>query len=366
MTYIVIAFVFSFLIQLVVLRTEAKHIALTGDHVQSQQPKLHKKSVPRIGGIGIYVALLTAAFSRKIFVNDDSANIILESLLFFLPIFFVGLAEDLIKNLSTVFRLSACLITSIITAHVVDVAIIRSDFFLLDNLLSIYCFSLIFTGIAITGLTNSYNLIDGLNGLSSLTSIMTLTALGYVSYKLNSFEILLFTCIVMGAILGFLFFNFPKGLIFLGDNGAYLIGFLISIICIALSKKHQEISPWFFILINAYPIADTLFSIYRRLFKLGCKSIMRADGAHLHTLLYRRCFSSENVDFRLSGNATASIFILPLPTSAILVALIFWQNKIILLASCLIFFITYIYVYMTLVKFRTPYFFKLLVRLSMS
>ena len=96
--------------------------------------------------------------------------------------------------------------------------------------------------------------------------------------------------------------TFLRGKIFLGDSGAYIIGFLLAILSILTVKRNPEISPWFPIAVLAYPIFETLFSIYRRKF-IQKKSPLKNDGLHLHTLIYRRI---------TKGNPKTSLYIWPL------------------------------------------------------
>ncbi len=87
-------------------------------------------------------------------------------------------------------------------------------------------------------------------------------------------------------------YNYPRGLVFLGDGGAYLIGFWVASLSVLLVYRHQEISPSFALLINIYPIIETLFSIYRRRIHQG-KCPGQADRLHFHTLIYRRLLSPQ-------------------------------------------------------------------------
>ncbi len=334
--------------------TKNLHIKLTGDDHQYSLRKSHKKIVPRVGGIGIFLGIFIASLARDGIEKDIASNLTIGMLFCFLPIFLVALAEDISKKISVLFRFLICLITANAATFILEISIVRTDLIFVDYLLTSSYFSLIFTTFAIAGLVNSYNLIDGLNGLSSFCAGLALLAIAYLSYKLNNFEVLYITCLILSTLFGFLLFNFPKGLIFLGDSGAYLIGFLLAIISIYLSSKYDEISPWFFILINAYPITDTIFSILRRQFRRRSKSIMSADGNHMHTILYRRWFSSNSLKSIFSGNSIASIFVLPLPVMGVILGLLFWRNSFILITSYILFCISYLYMYKSLIKFRTP------------
>jgi UDP-N-acetylmuramyl pentapeptide phosphotransferase/UDP-N-acetylglucosamine-1-phosphate transferase len=129
-------------------------------------------------------------------------------------------------------------------------------------------------------LANAYNIVDGFNGISSMVGIIALLALAFVSFSLGDQVIVNLSLLMLGSILGFFFSNYPKGKIFLGDGGAYLIGSWVGVLSIWICDRHQEVSPWFALLINAYPIAETIFTIYRRTVQKN-KNAFQPDGIHL-------------------------------------------------------------------------------------
>src|SRR4029077_20088982 len=88
-----------------------------------------------------------------------------------------------------------------------------------------------------------------------------------------------------GALLGFLFWNYPKGKIFLGDGGAYLLGFWLGELSVLLVMRHSEGSPWFPMLLLVYPIFETIFSMYRRKVVHGM-SPGTPDNLHMHQVIY--------------------------------------------------------------------------------
>src|SRR5258707_10042434 len=92
---------------------------------------------------------------------------------------------------------------------------------------------------------------------------------------------------MLGAGLEFMAWNYPKGKIFLGDGGAYLLGFWLAELAVLLVARNPDVSPWFPLLLLVYPIFETLFSIYRRCFLHG-RSSGDADALHFHQLIYKR------------------------------------------------------------------------------
>src|ERR1700694_4466162 len=136
-------------------------------------------------------------------------------------------------------------------------------------------------------------------------------------------------CLVLGgAILGFLMLNFPRGLIFLGDGGAYMIGFLIAEFAVLLVERNSEVSPWFALALLAYPVMETLFSIYRKRVLRG-QSPGDPDGLHLHMLIYKRLvrrFSASGSARDVRANAYTSPFLWALTLATAIPAVLFWGS----------------------------------------
>jgi UDP-N-acetylmuramyl pentapeptide phosphotransferase/UDP-N-acetylglucosamine-1-phosphate transferase len=92
---------------------------------------------------------------------------------------------------------------------------------------------------------------------------------------------------MMGALAGFLCWNYPRGQIFLGDSGAYFVGFMYAELAIRLVTRNPDISAWYVVVLAAYPIVDTLIAMYRRGF-VRRRPLMAPDALHLHSLVFRR------------------------------------------------------------------------------
>ncbi|MFN7130403.1 MAG: glycosyltransferase family 4 protein, partial [Brevundimonas sp.] len=113
-------------------------------------------------------------------------------------------------------------------------------------------------------MANAVNIIDGFNGLAAATSMLMFAAFGYVAWALRDPFIVQVCLAMIGALAGFFVWNYPRGRIFLGDGGAYLVGFVLAEVAVLLVVRHPQVSPWFCFLVCAYPVTETLFSIYRR------------------------------------------------------------------------------------------------------
>ena len=123
---------------------------------------------------------------------------------------------------------------------ILDVKITKVDVPLIDPILSISLISFLFTVFALVGLSNAINIIDGFNGLASGVSIMILLAITYVANNVGDFLVRDLSIMTIFALLGFFILNFPFGKIFLGDGGAYFIGFWIGV----LTLVKRIVSPY--------------------------------------------------------------------------------------------------------------------------
>ena len=227
------------------------------------------------------------------------------------------------------------------------------DIPIVDILFSTPIIGIVFTIFAITGLANAYNIIDGFNGLTGTVGTISLLGIAYVSFAAGDFMLITPCLIMIAAILGFLIWNYPLGLIFLGDGGAYLIGFWVGSLSVLLCARNPEVSPWFALVVNAYPVMETLFTIYRRYFKKGGNPGM-PDRIHLHTLIYRRLLHSKRYKNVVICNSRTSPYLWLLSMLSVFPAIIWWNSTPILLFLAVIFYAAYLTLYQSIVRFRTP------------
>ena len=94
-----------------------------------------------------------------------------------------------------------------------------------------------------------------------------------------------FCFVAAGVLAGFLLVNFPSGLVFLGDGGAYLAGFVLAAAAVMVPMRNPEVSPWISLVVLAYPLSETAVAVTRKLRK--GRKVYRPDGLHLHMLVYR-------------------------------------------------------------------------------
>lgn len=364
MELFIFAFFASLISTLALVRYQHLHKKISSDHDLSGPQKFHTQPVPRIGGIGIFFALICSALFTFLFLSAERGLLLFQITACALPAFIIGLIEDLTKKIGVKTRLIATAISACMGIYFLNVLITKINIPGFDWFLSIGVIAIIFTVIAVTGLANAYNIIDGFNGLASMVAIISLFAIGYVAFKVNDTVLASICLIVIGAIGGFFIWNYPRGLIFLGDGGAYLIGYMIANLSILLVIRNPNVSPWFALLVNAYPIFETLFTIWRRKVHQG-KNPGLPDGAHFHSLIYRRIIRWAEVHelkdtTSYAKNAKTSPYLWLLSSMATFPAIIWWQTTWVLQCFTLLFCISYVFAYNAVVKFKTPGFFKLL------
>lgn len=269
---------------LVMLKFREFHIQYSADSDFNGPQKFHRFAVPRIGGIAIFAGIFLGLVYEKNINNLNHIETIIGTSGFLILI--AGLSEDITKRISARSRLVMIAIVSTFAVIATPLEINSLGITKLDPLISNPLIYIPFTIFAITGLVNAYNIIDGFNGLASMVGLITLLSLAYVSYTHDD-QVLLSICLIsIASIFGFFIVNYPNGLIFLGDGGAYLLGFLIATLSILLVSRHNEISPLFGLAVNSYPVIETIFTIYRRKFNQN-KALSEPDDLHFHTILFR-------------------------------------------------------------------------------
>jgi UDP-N-acetylmuramyl pentapeptide phosphotransferase/UDP-N-acetylglucosamine-1-phosphate transferase len=356
MLFLLIPFALAAVVTLYVVHSSTRHGHLSADHDLSGPQKFHARPVPRIGGVGIFTGL---AGMVAVCYLQKSANAQLGALLLLcgLPAFGAGLIEDFTKRVSPAKRLLATAVSAALGVFVLGAAITRTDIPGLDLIVGTTAGAFIATVFTVAGVANSVNIIDGFNGLSSMCVSLMLLALAYVAYQVGDTELALWALAGVGAILGFFVWNYPAGMIFLGDGGAYFMGFYLAEMGILLISRHSEVSPLFALMVCIYPVFETVFSIYRRRV-LRDVSPGAPDGIHLHSLIYRRlmrwAIGARDARAMTRRNSMTAPYLWTLCISSLAPALLFWDSTPMILACMVLFGITYVALYWRIVRFRTP------------
>ncbi|PSB92348.1 MraY family glycosyltransferase [Candidatus Pandoraea novymonadis] len=356
MLSLVIAMVVSFFSTLMIVRYANVHKRFSGDSDTTGIQKFHARTVPRIGGISILLGIITATLALAPLHTQMAQSILFLSVCG-LPAFISGFFEDLTKSLSPRIRLIATMISALCAYVILDIHITRIGIGPLDRLLTLTSISVIFTVLCTAGMANALNIIDGFNGLAPMIAVIMFASLGYVGLKSQDLIVLTTSMIMIGAILGFFMLNFPSGLIFLGDGGAYFIGFILAELSILLVMHNPQVSPWYPALMVIYPVFEVCFSIYRKLIVRGISPSI-PDGVHLHMLVYKRLMRStcgkKTVRALTKRNSLTSPYLWLLCLLAVVPATIFWRNTTILVLCCLAFMMIYVWLYVRIIRFKAP------------
>ena len=247
--------------------------------------KVHKKPMPVMGGLMIYLGFL---FGYMLFAPQSTQMLAILIASFIVVI--TGIL-DVINPLRAREKLVGQVVAALIIVFYGKILLNDISFFgyYFDFGWLAYPITIVF----IVAVMNCINLIDGLDGLAdgiSMIFFITIGVLAFIMHNLGSLEITI-AFIMIGACLGFLIFNFNPAKIFMGEIGSMFLGFMIAVVCLLGFKAVTLTSLVVPMLILAIPILDTLFAILRRI--IHHKPIYEADRQHLHHQLLNKKFSQK-------------------------------------------------------------------------
>lgn len=315
---IAIAFLLAFITTFVLTPYTIKIAKKIGAvDVPKDERRMHNKPMPKFGGPAIIVGFLLSTIyllitssiegNLNLFGGENYFIKLIGFLLGILILSFVCFFDD-IKGIHPLVKLTG----QIIAAGVVVASGIRINNFNLPffegNIVLSNVFSIILTMGWIVGITNAINLIDGLDGLSTGIAIISSVCL-LIIFALNNsplVAIIIITALV-GALSGFLPFNFNPAKTFIGDIGSNFIGFTLSIVSIlGIAKTATAFVVVLPIIVLGLPIFDTISAIVRRLIKgKSLKAVLQADKGHLHHKLIAKGFTQKEAVLTLYGISVA-------------------------------------------------------------
>lgn len=267
-----ISFVISLALTPVVIKVGPKLGFLD---IPKDNRRMHKRPMPIAGGIAIYIAA-TVAILVFIPLNKNILSLIIGSTIILIS----GLLDDkysISPKAKIAFQLAAGLMIALSGSQI--------EFF--TNIIStkevvwLKYLSIPVTLFWICGITNTVNLIDGLDGLAAGVSLISAVSLMCIALKMNHVAVAIIASAVGGSCLGFLPYNFNPAKIFMGDTGALYLGFMLSYISIQGVMKYATTLMIFVpVLVLGVPVFDTAFAMIRRY--ISGKKIFDADKGHLH------------------------------------------------------------------------------------
>lgn len=350
-----VALAVAFVVSTLIIRYSHWHCRYTQDSTQGVQ-KFHSTPTPRVGGIPLFLGLL-GALGLTVALDSMNSTRALWMVLATLPVYIAGMAEDVTKRVGPRWRLLAAFGSAGVAVWLFGGSLQRLDIPFLDSWLQTFpALALVITLVAVGGVCHAMNIIDGYNGLSGVVAAMILGALAYVAWKVGDAELLAMAILTIGAIGGFLVWNYPRGLIFAGDGGAYLVGFMIAEISVLLVSRHSQVSPWFPLLLVGYPVWETLFSVYRR--TRSGRSAGLPDALHMHQIIFRRLvrwmIGSREAKHLLKRNSMTSPYLWAVAATTVIPAVLLWENTTGLQISFAIFAVSYVWLYQRIVRFKSP------------
>ncbi|AET57701.1 undecaprenyl-phosphate N-acetylglucosaminyl 1-phosphate transferase [Paenibacillus terrae HPL-003] len=268
--------------------------------------KVHTRIMPRLGGLGIFLAFLLSLLAISPFVPEGTLSS--RDINFIAAFLIGGTLITLIGALDDRFDLNAKLkfLAQIAVACMVVFAFdIRVDFVNVpfqDAYSSLESWiSIPLTIFWIVGVTNAINLIDGLDGLAAGVSGIAIGTIFVMSLLMGNYMVAMLCLVLLGSIIGFLFFNFHPAKIFMGDTGSLFLGFSLAMLSMLGFKQIAIVSFITPLIIIGVPLSDTFFAIIRR--KLQKKPIFSPDKGHLHHCLRELGFSHRQTVLIIYGIA---------------------------------------------------------------
>lgn len=357
----VLSFVISLLSTLMVRRVSARRVRA---YPQDAPQRFHAGHVPRLGSIGILggwsLALLALPLLQDMGLGGGlvvDRVPLLQLALVLVPAYAAALLEDLTQRVAVRRRLLLTFGSAVLAWWLLGVSVPRLGFAWMDAGWTAWPgLGVALALLAVMGLPHAFNIIDGYNGLAGTMAIVVSLALAHVALQVGDRELAAVALALAAATGGFLVWNYPRGLIFAGDAGAYLWGVLIAVLSILLVQRHPLVSPWFPMLLLIYPVWETLFSIYRKLVR--GESPGMADALHLHQLIYRRLIYSvlgpDDAQTMLQRNNRTTPYLWGFMALSVVPAVLFWRNSLVLVLLCLLFAVSYVVAYLMLVRFKVP------------
>jgi UDP-GlcNAc:undecaprenyl-phosphate/decaprenyl-phosphate GlcNAc-1-phosphate transferase len=330
----------------------------------SAPQRFHLHQAHRIGGLPMWLGWAVMLVAGSIWTSAYTALTPMRACLYaavgaaFLA---VGLWDDLTQRVRARIRLMLTTAAAVAAVLLLDLAVPRLGWAAADAVWAQWpVLGVALAVLALAGAPHAFNLIDGYNGLAGTVAIGVLLALAHVALQLGDRELAAVALLLAAASGGFLVLNYPRGLIFAGDGGAYVWGAGVALVSVMLVQRHPVVSPWFPMLLVIYPVWETVFSIYRKLVRGTAPSV--ADALHFHQLVYRRLvrgvFHDDEARRLLIRNSRTAPYLWGFFALSVIPAVVFWRSSTVLLAFCGLFAVSYVVAYVMIVRFKVPKFLR--------
>ncbi|MFP3388997.1 glycosyltransferase family 4 protein [Brevibacillus sp. SIMBA_040] len=283
MSTLILGFLTSLIISFVATPYVKKLAEKVGAVDAPNQRKVHTRIMPRMGGLAIYLGYMVAFF---LFVPYTSMSEMLGIFFGSTIVMTVGMLDDKYQ-LSPKWKLLGQLIATaiVVIPFGLKIGVVNLPYMGSIDFSSGWLFWLAIpiTMFWIVGVTNAVNLIDGLDGLSAGVSAIAAGTMAVVALLMGDYKVATYCFVLLGAILGFLYFNFHPARLFMGDTGSLFLGFNLAALSIMGFKEALFVSFIIPIVVLGVPLWDTFFAIVRRI--VNKKPISSPDKGHLHHCL---------------------------------------------------------------------------------
>ncbi|NLR90492.1 MULTISPECIES: MraY family glycosyltransferase [Flammeovirga] len=347
MLRILLAFLTSLTIALIAVPEVRKVISKRNVFDDIGGRKVHTELIPAMGGVGIFLAFI---LSCCLWMPAQVASELRYMFFGIILIFFMGVRDDMLE-MSPKNKLYIQIMASTVVVVLGDIHI-DSLYTLVPQIYFPQWLSYAFSIFVIIALTNAFNLIDGINGLSGGIAALISLCLGGWFYLIGEHSLAVLMISMFGGCIGFLYYNWGKASIFMGDTGALLLGFFISVsLILFINVDHQLATSNIYkiqdpisvaIALFIYPFIDTLRIFTIRVFE--GRSPFSPDKKHIHHILIRTGLSH-------AASSAIIIFASILFLTTTLVANLYVND---LLLLCVI--ITSLYFVPLALKLRVNYF----------
>ena len=356
-----VSFVVAFLVAAVIIRWLGKRVV---KYEEAKPQRFHVGEVPRLGGIallaGVLVSWVLGMVLTRYFGDPGAVRLYPWAswwILALIPAALGGIGEYMTQRLTVRYRLILTVLSGALAAGCMGLTVSRFGISFLDTWVAhAPWIGIAVVILAIAGLPHAFNIIDGYNGLAGTVAVIVCLALAHVALQVGDRSVAALVLCLAAATGGFLLWNYPRGMLFAGDGGAYIWGVVIALASISLVQRNLDVSPWFPVLLLIYPIWETLFSIYRKLARGDSPGM--ADALHFHQLIYRRIvagvFDDDDSRRMLMRNNRVSPYLWAFTMLTVVPAVLFWNKTWILMCFCGLFVVSYVLAYVAIVRFKVP------------
>ncbi|MCT4784319.1 glycosyltransferase family 4 protein, partial [Exiguobacterium himgiriensis] len=286
-----IAMLVSFVMAMLITPLVRRFAYLIGavDHPNAR--KVHVRTMPRIGGLAIFIAFLIG-YALLLPASRYNDAILIGAVVIVLT----GLIDDRFQLTARVKLMGQMIATVVVLNSGMRIEMINLPF---DQQLYLGSWSIPVTVLWLIGITNAINLIDGLDGLAAGVSSIALGTIAVLAIIQGNVYLTMMALLLLASTLGFLVHNFYPAKIFMGDTGALFLGYMLAVFSLIGFKNVTLFSLVVPVLLLGLPISDTIFAIVRRL--VQGRPPMSPDKSHMHHQLIDMGFTTRQAVLLMYG-----------------------------------------------------------------